>query len=124
MSLIQSAHLLDSLRGQLLGWNAEADRFRIAAIAARRGQSPSSKTIGAAEEVQHQLVMLLARIDDALDVLVPGHADFHGLLLARNAGSALLESVDASLDELDHYIAILAPEPTRIEHRVMLVAAE
>lgn len=119
-----SSSVLDGARARLRGWNDEADRFRIAAIAARRGQAPSSMTRGAAEDVQHGLIMLLTRIDRELDRLAPGHPDFQGLLLVRNAASALLESIDASLDELDRSIAILAPEPTRIEHRALLQAAE
>ncbi len=117
-----ATRLLEDARSQLQRWNDEADRFRIAAIAARRGKAPSSMTMNAAEQTQHGLIMLMARIDRALDRLPAGHGAFHGLLMVQSAASALLESVDASLDEMDHYVAILAPEPTRIEHRLAMAA--
>lgn len=77
-------------------WNAEADRFRLAAMAARGGETPSSLTAGAAEEAHEGLMTLLGEIDDALERVAPGSQQFGGLLQAQMMAIALPEGVGNS----------------------------
>ena len=106
---------LPAIQTMLESWNAEADRFRTAAMLARREKvQPSSAVVGAAEEVQGELVVLLDDIDTAIDRLAPGAPEFSALLHLRGTAGALLESVETSLDMLDRFVVVLAPEPMRI----------
>ena len=98
------------------GWNAEADRFRLAASGAQNGTAPSALVVAAAEEARDGLVTLLDEIDGALDALPAGHPDFSGLLQAQNASISLYESIGCSLDRLDRFVAVPSPVPTRIAH--------
>jgi len=107
---------LIAVHAVLDGWNAEADRFRQAAIAARKGEAPTSLTVAAAEEAHDGLMSLLAEIDEALDKVKPGSQQFADLLHAQMAAIALLESVGASYDFLDRFVAEPVAGPARISH--------
>lgn len=98
---------LVAVHAMLDNWNAEADRFRRVAIAARNGESPTSLTVAAAEEAHEGLLSLLAEIDEALDKVKPGSQQFGDLLHAQMTAIALLESVGNSYDILDRFV----PEP-------------
>ena len=50
---------LVAVHAMLGSWNAEADRFRRVAIAARNGEAPTSVTVAAAEEARDGLMSLL-----------------------------------------------------------------
>ena len=91
---------LHSIEAQLAAWGEEADRFRAAAIAARRGAPPPDTLLSAAEEVHDGLAALMEDLDRALDGLPAGHAEFSALLGAQGTALALLESVGNSLDVL------------------------
>lgn len=114
---------LDAINALLDAWNGEADRFRLAAMAARKGEAPTSLTVSGAEEVREGLMQLLDEIDEALVVLPAGHEGFGPLLLAQTSAVALLESVSRSYDTLERFVAEAMVEPKRIHHE-LLVAAE
>ncbi len=113
---------LDAIRAMLDGWNAEADRFRRGAIAARAGEAPSSLTVGAAEEAHEGLMTLLDEIDDALRKVAPGSAQFAGLLQAQITAMALLESVGNSRDVLERFVTVDIAGPRRIAHEQRVAA--
>src|SRR5436190_21996707 len=92
---------LIAVHAMLDSWNAEADRFRQAAIAARSGEVPASLTVAAAEEAHDGLMSLLGEIDDALEKMTRGSGQFSDMLHAQKTAIALLESVGNSYDILD-----------------------
>lgn len=113
---------LSAVHAMLDAWNAEADRFRQAAIAARNGEAPTSLTAAAAEEAHDGLMALLDEIDDALGKLPPGSPQFSGLLQAQITALALLESVGNSYDILDRFVTEEMDGPTRIAHEFRVAA--
>ena len=113
---------LIAVHAMLDSWNAEADRFRQAAIAARNGEAPTSLTVGAAEEAHDGLMSLLGEIDEALDKVKPGSQQFADLLHAQMASVALLESVGNSYDILDRFVTEQVPGPTRIPRELSLAS--
>ena len=113
---------LDAVRALLDAWNGEADRFRQAAIASRKGEAPGSLLIAAAEEAHDGLMGLLDEIDRALDTLPGGHPDFPGLLAAQKTAVALLESVGNSYEVLDGFVSAPETEPVRIPHELRIAA--
>jgi hypothetical protein len=113
---------LEAVHSMLDSWNAEADRLRQAAIAARSGETPTSLTAAAAEEVHDGLVSLLDELDDALDKVSPGSPQFGALLKAQMTAIALLESVGNSFDILDRFVMTKNEGPTRIAHEQRVAA--
>lgn len=113
---------LAAVHAALDAWNAEADRFRLAAIAARNGEAPSSLTLAAAEEAHDGLFSLLDELDQAFDTLPPGNAGFSGLLQAQKAALALLESVGTSYEVLERFVTEQTEAPTRIAHELRVAA--
>lgn len=113
---------LTAIHAMLDAWNAEADRFRQAAVAARGGETPSSLTAGAAEEAHEGLMTLLGEIDDALERVAPGSPQFGGLLQAQMMAIALLESVGNSYDVLDRFVTEPVGGPHRIAHELRTAA--
>ncbi len=113
---------LDAIHAMLDGWNVEADRFRQAAIAGRKGEAPSSLTVTAAEEAHDGLMSLLDEIDGTLSRLAPGSAPFAGLLQAQITAMALLESVGNSWDVLDRLVTEDIAGPRRIAHELRVAA--
>jgi hypothetical protein len=109
---------LVAVHAMLDSWNAEADRFRRVAIAARNGEAPTSLTVAAAQEARDGLMSLLGEIDDALGKVAPGSQQFGDLLRAQMMAIALLESVGNSYDMLDRYIPEPVHGPKRIAHEV------
>lgn len=114
---------LDAIHTLLDGWNAEADRFRHAAIAARKGEMPTSLVVAAAEEAHDQLSSLLGRIDDSLDKVSAGNPQFAELLQVQMTAVALLESVGNSYDILDGFVTEQMVAPRRIAHELEVAAA-
>jgi hypothetical protein len=96
-------HRLEAARNLLDGWNAEADRFRTAAIAALKGEAPTAALVDAMEEARIGLVVLLDDIDGALERVAPGDADFTGLLHAQVCAVALLESIGRSAEIIERF---------------------
>jgi hypothetical protein len=113
---------LDAVHAMLDAWNAEADRFRQAATAARRGEAPTSLTTSAAEDAHDGLMALLGELDDALDKLPAGSVHFTGLLQAQITALALLESVGKSHDILDRFVTEQIAGPRRIGHEFSIAA--
>jgi hypothetical protein len=113
---------LSAVHAMLDNWNAEADRFRQAAIAARNGQAPTSLTVSAAEEAHEGLMSLLGEIDEALATVKPGSQQFADLLHAQMAAIAVLESVGNSYDILDRFVTEHIAGPTRIAHDLRVAA--
>ena len=113
---------LDAVHAVLDAWNAEADRFRQAAIAARNGEAPTSLLASAAEEAHDGLMTLLDEIDQTLSDLPPGSPQFAGLLQAQITATGLLESVGNSHDILDRFVVDEITEPRRIAHELRVAA--
>ena len=111
---------LIAVHAMLDSWNAEADRFRQAAVAARHGEAPTSLTVAAAEEAHDGLMSLLGEIDEALEKVAPGSQQFSDMLHAQMAAIALLESVGNSYDVLDRFVTKEMAGPTRIAHELRL----
>ena len=111
---------LIAVHAMLDSWNAEADRFRQVAIAARNGEAPTSLTVAAAEEAHDGLMSLLGEIDEALAKVTPGSQQFSDMLHAQMAAIALLESVGNSYDILDRFVTTEIAGPTRIAHELRL----
>lgn len=89
---------LHDIEARLAAWAEDADRFRGAAVAARRG-TPYPRTLAnAAEEVRDELMGLIDDLDLALDRLPAGHTEFGAVLAVQGTALALLESVGNSLD--------------------------
>ena len=112
----QAEKHLDGVCTLLQSWNAEADSFRKAAEAARRGDAPSSNIVDAAEGMYGGLMELLADLDQALERLPAGHKDFATLLKAQMTAINLLEAVGTSLDVLERFAAQPMQAPVRIGH--------
>jgi hypothetical protein len=113
---------LDAINALLDAWNGEADRFRLAAMAARNGEAPSSLVVSAAEEARDGLMHLLDEIDESLISLPAGHESFSALLLAQAGAVALLESVSRSYDTLERFLTEEMAEPKRIAHEFRIAA--
>ena len=103
-------------------WNAEADRFRQCALAARKGEAPKSLTVSAAEEAHDGLMALLDELDQALDTTPPGNPNFAALLQAQHTALALLESVGNSYEILERSVTEQIEAPTRIAHELRVAA--
>ena len=92
---------LDELSQALQLWQARADRFRLAAVAARQGEAPDAAVLEAAADAREWLRNALAEIDTAFDTLPPGDALFAPLLRAQTMVQSLLESIGNSCDILE-----------------------
>jgi hypothetical protein len=114
---------LEAIHVMLDSWNAEADRFRHAARAARKGDTPTSLVVSSAGEAYDELLSLLGQLDAALDRAPPGSPNFASLLQAQTTAVALLESVGNSYDILETVATETMVGPTRIVHE-FAVAAE
>ncbi len=79
-------------------WNLEADRFRAAALAARRGDPLEDGVIDDAEETVNAIRGALARCDALLTAALPGDQHLTPLVNAAAEFDALLESLHGSLD--------------------------
>lgn len=113
----------DTIHAVLDAWNGEADHFRRAAIAARRGETPTSLTVAAAEEAHDDLISLLAEIEAALAKATAGSPPFTALLQSRLTAIALLESVGNSWDILESVATEQMTAPRRIVHELRATAA-
>lgn len=115
--------MLDPIHAKLTAWNEEADRFRQAALAARRGEMPTSLVVEAVEEAHDDLLALLDGIEQALDRLSAGNPRYADLLQVQMTAIALLESVGNSHDILDGVMTDKMIAPRRIPHDVPVAIA-
>lgn len=102
------------------GWNEDADRFRRAAMAVRRGEEPDELVAKAAAEMHEGIERLLEDIEGALDRLPPGDRRLTELLQILVTAQALAESVERSWEVLS-----AAPEidgPAHISHEYAIAA--
>jgi hypothetical protein len=113
---------LIAVHAMLDAWNAEADRFRQAAIAARKGETPTSLTVDAVEETHDGLMSLLDELDDALGKIKAGTPHFADTLHAQRAAMSLLESVGNSWETLERIATEEVHGPNRIAHELRLAA--
>ena len=95
-------------------WNGEADRFRHAAMAVRRGEPADELTAQSAAEAHDGLQRLLLEIEDALDRLPAGDRRLIELLQVLVTAQALAESVERSWEVLA--VAAEAARPIHIAH--------
>jgi hypothetical protein len=115
---------LDGILSMLEVWNEEADRFRAVAVAARKGEAPSSLVVAGVEEAHDGLIGLLDEIDRAVEGVPPGDRAFADLLKAQGKAVSLLESVTNSMDVLSLVVTDDQPGPVRIGRRPLQQAAE
>lgn len=117
---LSSDQNLVAVHAMLNRWNADADRFRRAAHAARKGTAPTSVTVEEAEEAREDILSLLDEIEEALQRKAPGTLPFANLLRPQTMAFALLESVTKSCAIFDRFLGQQIAGPIRIahEHRV------
>ena len=114
---------LAAIHAMLMTWDGEADRFRSAALAALKGETPSALLVAAVEEAHDGLFNVLDEMDRMLAQLAAGSAEFSQILRAQTMAVALLESIGNSRERLDRFSAEDVAGPHRIAHQ-LLVAAE
>ncbi len=102
---------LEAIHTLLETWNADADRFRVAALAARKGEAPASSTVAALVEAHAGLLDVLDSTDRLAAHTRGGSAGFAAILQLQTTALALLESFSSSLDVLDRFAmeAVSAP---------------
>ena len=101
-------------------WNGEADRFRHAAMAVRRGEPADELTAQSAAEAHDGLQRLLVEIEDALDRLPAGDRRLIELLQVLVTAQALAESVERSWEVLA--VTAEAARPIHIAHDYAIAA--
>lgn len=110
-------HELDAIHALLDRWNAEADRFRLAAAAAQRGETPATSVVNALAEAHNGLIDVLEATDRMVETTRGGTTAFAAVLQVQATAAALLESLSTSLDVLDRFITEPVSEPVRIAHQ-------
>jgi hypothetical protein len=109
-------HELDAMHSLLDTWNADADRFRRAAIAAERGETPTPSVVTGLAEAHAGLLEVLEATDRMVTTMHGGNAAFSAILHLQTKALALLESLSHSLDVLDRFVTEPASEPVKIGH--------
>jgi hypothetical protein len=111
---------LAAIETMLDGWNEDADHFRKAAMAVRRGEEADGVVARAAAETHETIERLLDEIEDVLDRLPPGDRRMTELLQILVAAQALAESVERSAEILS--VADAAKAPIHIAHDYAIAA--
>lgn len=111
---------LAAVETMLDGWNEDADRFRRAAMAVRRGEEADGLVSKAAAETRQAIEHLLEEIEGALDRLPAGDRRLTELLQILVSAQALAESVERSWDVLA--VAPEAQGPAHIAHEYAIAA--
>jgi hypothetical protein len=111
---------LPAIETMLDAWNGEADRFRRAAMAVRRGEPADELTAQSAAEAHDGLQSLLTEIEAALDRLPSGDRRLIELLQVLVTAQALAESVERSWEGL--CVAAEAARPIHIPHAYAIAA--
>ncbi|HEV7276511.1 MAG TPA: hypothetical protein VGN80_09510 [Devosiaceae bacterium] len=88
-------------RAKLPFWNIEADRFRAAALEARRTGTVPAGLSDDIDEVQDQIREALQDCDALLEAALPGDQQLAALLNATGEFEALLESLHVSRERID-----------------------
>ena len=111
---------LAAVQSLLDGWNEEADRFRRAAMAVRRGEEADGVVAKGAAEAHDEIERVLEEIEGALDRLPAGERRMSELLQILISAQALAESIERSWELLS-----IAPEirgPALIPHEYAIAA--
>jgi hypothetical protein len=111
---------LPAIETMLDNWNGEADRFRRAAMAVRKGEPPDDLTFESATAANDGLQRVLADIETALDRLPAGDRRVIELLQVLVTAQALAESVERSWEVLS--VAAAAARPIHIPHEYAIAA--
>jgi hypothetical protein len=96
-------------RALLPHWNAEADRFRKLALAARSGEAVQVGAFDEAEAMVQQIRAAMERADMLMTMTQAGDAALSTLLRASAEFESLLESLQTSLEMAD----LVAGRPLR-----------
>ena len=88
-------------RAKIPFWNIEADRFRAAALEARRTGSVPPGLSEDIETVLEQLRKALQQCDTFMETALPGDQQLAPLLNATGEFEALLESLHVSLERIE-----------------------
>lgn len=97
-------------RAKLPFWNIEADRFRAAALEARRNGVVPTGIARDIEDVLVQVRAALQRCDALIEAALPGDHQLTLLIKATADFEALLESMHASLERIED-LGGSAPSP-------------
>ena len=111
---------LAAVQTMLDGWNEDADRYRRAAMAVRRGEDVYGLVANAAAEAHEGVERVLEEIEGALDRLPAGDRRMSELLQVLVSAQALAESLERSCEGL-----LVAPQkrgPAHIPHDHAIVA--
>jgi hypothetical protein len=111
---------LAAIETMLEGWNEDADHFRRAAMAVRRGEEADGIVAKAAAETHEAIDRLLDEIEDVLDRLPAGDRRMTELLQILVTAQALAESIDRSAEILS--VAEAANAPIHIAHGYAIAA--
>jgi hypothetical protein len=111
---------LAAIEAMLDGWNDDADRFRKAAMAVRRGEEADGLVARAAFETRDAVARVLDEIEASLDRLPPGDRRLTELLQILVTAQALAESIERSWEVLA--IAPEVPGPAHIAHEYAIAA--
>jgi hypothetical protein len=104
----------------LYGWNEDADRFRRAAMAVRRGEEADGVVAKSAAEAHEAIERVLEEIEAALDRLPAGDRRLTDLLQVLVTAQALAESIERSWDVLS--VATEIRGPAHIPHEYAIAA--
>jgi hypothetical protein len=102
---------LAAIETLLEGWNADADHFRRAAMAVRRGEPVDFLTVRAASETRETIETVLEKIEGMLDQLAAGDRQVTELLQVLVSAQALAESVERSWEMLTVASQAARPAP-------------
>ena len=105
---------LTAVQSMLDGWNEDADRYRRAAIAMRRGGEVDGLVANAAAEAHEGVERVLEEIEGALDRLPAGDRRMSELLQILVSAQALAESLERSCEVLS--VATETRGPAHIPH--------
>lgn len=105
---------LAAVQSMLDAWNEDADHFRRAAIAVRRGEEGDGVVASAAAEALEGIERVLEEIEGALDRLPAGDRRVGELLQILVSAQALAESIERSSDVLS--VATETRGPAHIPH--------
>jgi hypothetical protein len=111
---------LAAVQTMIDGWNEDADRYRRAAIAMRRGEEVDGLVANAAAEAHEGVERVLEEIEGALDRLPAGDRRMSELLQILVSAQALAESLERSCEVLS--VATEIRGPAHIPHEYAIAA--
>jgi hypothetical protein len=109
---------LAAVHTMLDAWNEDADRYRRAAMAVRRGEEADGVVANAAVEAHEGIERVLEEIEGALDRLPAGDRRVSELLQILVSAQALAESIERSCEVLAVATEIRGPAHIPHEHAI------